>query len=323
MRKSIIWLLFMVLILFIFLFYIFIGKGQVIKEEGQEAGFSYSIYTSVFPVYEVVKSIAGEGNNVELVVPSGAELHSYEPSPRRLAGLEKADIFFYIGLDLEPWAEGMAKLLTSSGVRTVELSDYLHLLKFEEIEEEGAHHEDHHHGVYDPHVWLDPENMKIMAAVIRDELTALDPENMGKYQANYENYARKIDELLVEYDEALRELKQDTIIVSHAAFGYLARRYNFRQLSVSSLAPHGEPTPGNLARIVDTARKKNMKYIFLEPHLDRKMVEVVAREAGLEILILNPFIGLTEEERQNNEDYFSIMRKNLDNLKKALVDADE
>ena len=71
MRKSVIWLLFMVLILFIFLFYIFIGKGQVIKEEGQEAGFSYSIYTSVFPVYEVVKSIAGEGNNVELVVPSG------------------------------------------------------------------------------------------------------------------------------------------------------------------------------------------------------------------------------------------------------------
>ncbi|NLJ83572.1 MAG: zinc ABC transporter solute-binding protein [Halanaerobiaceae bacterium] len=320
MRKNTIWLLLILSsILIIVLFYIFAGEEEVLREED---GPAYSIYTSIFPIYELARSIAGEDNMVQLVVPSGAELHSYEPSPRRLAGLEQADIFFYIGLDLEPWAEGMARLLNNSGVRTVELSAYLPLLRIEETGVEEDHYDDYHHGVYDPHVWLDPENMKTMAAVIRDELIILDPEKGERYKANYESYAGKIDELLAEYDEVLRKLNQDTIIVSHAAFGYLARRYNFRQLSVSSLAPHGEPTPGNLARIVDTAREKKLKYIFLEPHLDRKMVEVIAREAGLEILVLNPFIGLTEDERENNEDYFSIMYKNLENLKKALVDAD-
>ena len=297
MRKILILVLVVLILLFTAFYFLKTGE-EVLMEEVKDTASSYIIYTSIFPLYEIARSFVGDTNMVNLVVPSGAEVHSYEPSPRRLAGLEKADVFFYIGLDLEPWAEEMAKVLADSGIRTVELSTYLPLLKFEEEGVEEDHHEDHHHGVYDPHVWLDPENMKTMAAIIRDELISLDPEQREKIQANYESYAEKIDELLAEYDTALRDLKQDTIIVSHAAFGYLARRYNFRQLSVSSLAPHGEPTPGNLARIVDTAREKNLKYIFLEPHLDRKMIEVVAREAGLEILILNPFIGLTEEERK-------------------------
>ncbi|MDI9478691.1 MAG: zinc ABC transporter substrate-binding protein [Bacillota bacterium] len=322
MRKILILVLVVLILLFTAFYFLKTGE-EVLMEEVKDTASSYIIYTSIFPLYEIARSLVGDTNMVNLVVPSGAEVHSYEPSPRRLAGLEKADVFFYIGLDLEPWAEEMAKVLADSGIRTVELSTYLPLLKFEEEGVEEDHHEDHHHDVYDPHVWLDPENMKTMAAIIRDELISLDPEQREKIQANYESYAEKIDELLAEYDTALRDLKQDTIIVSHAAFGYLARRYNFRQLSVSSLAPHGEPTPGNLARIVDTAREKNLKYIFLEPHLDRKMIEVVAREAGLEILILNPFIGLTEEERKKGEDYFSIMYKNLENLKKALVDTDE
>ena len=321
MRKILILVLVVLILLFTAFYFLKTGE-EVLMEEVKDTASSYIIYTSIFPLYEIARSLVGDTNMVNLVVPSGAEVHSYEPSPRRLAGLEKADVFFYIGLDLEPWAEEMAKVLADSGIRTVELSTYLPLLKFEEEGVEEDHHEDHHHGVYDPHVWLDPENMKTMAAVIRDELIILDPEKGERYKANYESYAGKIDELLAEYDEVLRKLNQDTIIVSHAAFGYLARRYNFRQLSVSSLAPHGEPTPGNLARIVDTAREKKLKYIFLEPHLDRKMVEVIAREAGLEILVLNPFIGLTEDERENNEDYFSIMYKNLENLKKALVDAD-
>ncbi|MGB4006922.1 MAG: zinc ABC transporter substrate-binding protein, partial [Halanaerobiales bacterium] len=278
MRKILILVLVVLILLFTAFYFLKTGE-EVLMEEVKDTASSYIIYTSIFPLYEIARSLVGDTNMVNLVVPSGAEVHSYEPSPRRLAGLEKADVFFYIGLDLEPWAEEMAKVLADSGIRTVELSTYLPLLKFEEEGVEEDHHEDHHHGVYDPHVWLDPENMKTMAAIIRDELISLDPEQREKIQANYESYAEKIDELLAEYDTALRDLKQDTIIVSHAAFGYLARRYNFRQLSVSSLAPHGEPTPGNLARIVDTAREKNLKYIFLEPHLDRKMIEVVAREA--------------------------------------------
>lgn len=310
-------MIFIVLILSGAVFYIFKAEMQVADKNDERS--LYSIYTSIYPVYEVASRIIGDKNTVELVVPSGTEIHSYEPSPRRLADLEKAALFFYIGIGLEPWAEKMAEGLNNSGVKTIELSKYLQLIRYnEEIEETGT--QDHHHGTYDPHVWLEPENMGIIASVIKDELITLDPENRDNYLDNYERYIEDIDELLKNYDNTLKELQKDTIIVSHAAFGYLARRYNFQQLAVTSISSHGEPTPGNLARIINIARDKKLKYIFLEPQIDKKVVEVIAEEADLAILILNPFIGLTEEEIENKEDYFSIMAKNLMNLKKALVD---
>ena len=325
MKKSII--LILAVIMLLRAFYLFTDEKKTLKESQDDSG--NISYTSIYPLYELVKEIGGVDTDIaiEFVVPSGSEIHNYEPSPRSLALLENADIFLYIGTGLEPWAERIDVSLAASGVKTVELSKYLDLIRYDEERVEvhfhgkgERHHEEGHlHGIYDPHVWLDPLNMKKMAEIVKDELILLDPDKKEMYIDNYLNYLSRLEELERDFN-ILEKKKRDIIVVSHAAFGYLAERYGFRQLSLLGTTPHGEPTPGSLAEIIRMIRENEIEYIFVETLTDDRIVNVLIEETGVEALPLNPFLGLTAEELENGEDYFSIMRKNLTNLKKALVE---
>ncbi|MEJ6951176.1 metal ABC transporter solute-binding protein, Zn/Mn family [Natronospora cellulosivora (SeqCode)] len=389
------------------------------------------IYVSVYPIYDIANAIAGHNANVSLLVPSGTEMHGFEPSPRQLAALERADIFFYIGLGLETWAEKAVDSLERLNVETIKLSDGLDLLKYEGHDhvhhhedcnhdhghhhedcnhdhghhhedcnhdhghhhedcnhdhghhhedcnhdhghhhedcnhdhghhhedcnhEHGHHHEDcnhdhghhhedcnhdhgyhhedcnhehgHHHdgcghlhGEYDPHVWLDPMNMIEMAGVIKEKLISIDPDNLENYNRNYNNYVEELYELDREFQKALSDMHSHYIMVSHAAFGYLGERYGIKQLSVTGLSSHAEPSPGNIAKLIREAKEHNINYIFMETLASPRTVEVIAEEADLEVLTLNPLEGLTAAEEEKGEDYFSIMRKNLANLVKDLTE---
>lgn len=336
--------------------YFVLNREKPVIEEIDKGIEDFKVYTSIYPIYETFKEISG--NNIEpgLIVPNGTEAHSYEPSLRKMAELERADIFFYIGIGMEPWADKAKSNLMESGVKIVELNRYLDLIKMKnkyhnhdeneeyinendyDLHNNDAYEEDDDHGEkakntdiiyidngenrgqYDPHVWLDPINMKKIAKIIKEELIRLDFENKDIYQENYNEYEKNIELLEKAYQENLSEKKKNKIIVSHGAFGYLAERFNFEQLALTGVTSHDEVTPGNIAELIKTARENEIKYIFMETLTDSRVVQVVAEEAGLEILSLNPFIGLTEKEIVNDEDYFSIMYKNLKNLEKALVE---
>ena|SRR5690554_1405072 len=140
MKKGII--LFLVIIIIITGFYFFTVEKKTSREYKDNS--DYIIYTSIYPLYEIVKEIGDGDTNItiELIVPSGSEIHNYEPSPRRMAQLESADMFFYIGIGLEPWAERIDESLTVSGVKTVELSNYLELIRYDDLKEEVHSHEE-------------------------------------------------------------------------------------------------------------------------------------------------------------------------------------
>ncbi|MFP4015867.1 MAG: metal ABC transporter solute-binding protein, Zn/Mn family [Halanaerobiales bacterium] len=368
MRKTVIILIVLVLISTIAFYY---NWSETNKSSRNEKNAQYLLYTSIYPIYEVATKIAGNKGEIGLVVPNGTEAHSYEPPPRKIAELESADIFFYIGIGMEPWADKAALILGESDVKSIELSNYLDLINYKRDTEEGIDHDHNHaldheyedeiddehnhenviesdqhhddeiagvqkhqnevefvngnnhgdseHGSYDPHVWLDPMNMKKIAEIIKDELVSLDPVNKDLYISNYNSFSSEISELDEEYKQHLSDKSSDTIIVSHAAFGYLARRYNFKQRAIAGLTSHEESTPGNIASLIDFARDNNINYVFRETLVDNHAVRVIAEEAELRVLTLNPFVGLTQEEQEEGEDYFSIMKKNLRNLEKALV----
>ncbi|GAB6098716.1 metal ABC transporter substrate-binding protein [Halanaerocella petrolearia] len=284
------------------------------------------IYTSIYPLYDLATKIADDKLEVNLVVPNGAELHSYKPSPRKIAQLEKADLFFYNGLGVESWANKTVQNLTEVGVKTVRVSQVVNLKEFVTGHEhnEGHEHKDHEgeekDSSYDPHIWLDPMNMKDIAKEMRDEFIKLDSKNKEVYQANYKEVVQELEELDQEYKAALKGAKRESILVSHSAFGYLADRYGFKQLSVTGVAPHQEPSPGTLAKLTKLAKEHKFDYIFMETLANPRIVNVLAKEAELKVLKLNPVAGLTREEVDAGEDYFSLMRQNLNNLQKALGD---
>ena len=285
-----------------------------------------TVHTSIYPLYEVAKKVSGNNLNVKLVVPNGAELHSYRPTPKEIAEIEKTDLFFYNGVGLEPWAEKIEDNLSGSEAKMINISRHVNLIDYtkQHTINKGSQDKNHtdkgKHKQYDPHLWLDPINMKLIAQKMREEFSSLDPAHKETYQENYNKFAQKINKLDQEYESTLAKQEQNYILVSHAAFGYLAKRYGFKQLSVTGIAPHEEPSPGVLADLTTQAKKYDLEYVFMETLASPKTVNILAQEADLEVLELNPAAGLTKEEQESGVDYFTLMDRNLDNLRKALVE---
>ncbi|GAB7388574.1 metal ABC transporter substrate-binding protein [Bacillaceae bacterium] len=272
------------------------------------------VYASFYPLYDFAAKIAGERAEVNNLVPPGAEPHDFEPSPKDLAKLSEADVFLYNGSGFERWIEDVLRSLDASDMIVVNMSERVDLLSNGKT---GHLHGGHGHA--DPHFWLDPLRAKQMAAAIKDALIQADGEGKETYEANYRKLAAELDRLHAEYAQAVKRAKRKEIIVSHAAFAYLADRYGLEQIAISGLSPSDEPTQKELREIISFAKEHQAKYIlFASSLVNAKAAEAVREHIGAEALVLNPLEGLTKEDIAKGKDYFSVMRENLATLKKAL-----
>lgn len=180
-------------------------------------------------------------------------------------------------------------------------------------------HNDHHdHGAYDPHIWLSPLQAKTIASNIKNALVEKDSDNEADYITNYEVLIAQLDELHEQFTEVTSNAARKDIVVSHEAYGYLTKDYGLNQIGVMGLSPSAEPTPQTMKQITDFVRENNIKYILFEELVSSRIAETLAQEAGIETLTFNPLEGLTEEQAEAGEDYFSMMRSNLTTLEKAL-----
>ncbi len=277
------------------------------------------VLTSFYPMYDFACKIGGDCIDVTNMVPSGTEPHDWEPSTNDLKNLEKADVFIYNGADMEPWADDLL-VSRSDTLRVVEASENVELRTTDGEHEHAHEHEgaDHHHGDFDPHVWLDPENAKIEMEAIRDVLCAADPENSTVFQSNYEKYAAELDALDAEFREKLAPLPNRTIVVAHEAFGYLCDAYGLTQVGIEGLSPDSEPDPGRMAEVIDFVREHSISTIFFEELVSPKVAEAIASETGAQAKMLSPLEGLSDEQAAAGADYFSVMHDNLAALMEAL-----
>lgn len=277
------------------------------------------VLTSFYPMYDFACKIGGDCIDVTNMVPSGTEPHDWEPSTNDLKNLEKADVFIYNGADMEPWADDLL-VSRSDTLRVVEASENVELRTTDGEHEHAHEHEDadHHHGDFDPHVWLDPENAKIEMEAIRDALCAADPENSTVFQSNYEKYAAELDALDAEFREKLAPLPNRTIVVAHEAFGYLCDAYGLTQVGIEGLSPDSEPDPGRMAEVIDFVREHSISTIFFEELVAPKVAEAIASETGAQAKMLSPLEGLSDEQAAAGADYFSVMHDNLAALMEAL-----
>lgn len=277
------------------------------------------VLTSFYPMYDFACKIGGDCIDVTNMVPSGTEPHDWEPSTNDLKNLEKADVFIYNGADMEPWADDLL-VSRSDTLRVVEASENVELRTTDGEHEHAHEHEDadHHHGDFDPHVWLDPENAKIEMEAIRDALCAADPENSTVFQSTYEKYAAELDALDAEFREKLAPLPNRTIVVAHEAFGYLCDAYGLTQVGIEGLSPDSEPDPGRMAEVIDFVREHSISTIFFEELVSPKVAEAIASETGAQAKMLSPLEGLSDEQAAAGADYFSVMHDNLAALMEAL-----
>ena len=244
--------------------------------------------------------------------------------------MEQADVFIYNGAGMEHWGSDVLAGLSNKKLISVEASQGVSLLRSAEEEESHDHetvhadedeedgHDAHEHGEYDPHVWLDPMNAKQEMQNICAAFSEADPEHRADYQANYEKWAKQLDELDKTYQTTLENLSERNIVVAHEAYGYLCRRYNLTQVSIEGMSPDSEPDPGRMADIIDFVRANNVRAIFFEELSGSRTAETVAAETGVKLLTLSPLEGLSDRQEETGGDYFSVMEENLQQLTEAL-----
>jgi zinc transport system substrate-binding protein len=258
------------------------------------------VVASFYPMYEFARQVAGDRARVVSLVPAGTEPHDWEPSPQDMAEVRRARLFVYNGAGLEPWADKVKSEVDGKTTVVVSASAGIPLV--------GG----------DPHVWLDPALARKQVETLRAALARLDPAGAEAYGARAKAFAAKLEALDERFAEGLRNCARREVVVSHAAFGYLTRRYRLEQVAVMGLAPESEPSPAALAAIVRLARARKVEAVFFETLVNRRLADTLAREIGARTLVLNPIEGLTREEAAAGKGYLDLMAANLVNLREGL-----
>lgn len=277
-----------------------------------------NVIVTLFPQYDMVRAIAQDKVELELLLPAGVEPHSYEPTPSTIIDINESDLLIYTSDIMETWIKNLFNELDEQGPNVINTSVGIEYIHHEHEGEE--HHEEEQEEEYDPHFWLDPLNAKIMVKNIVDGLIEMDPDNKDFYQANANDYLLELDRLDQEFIDLFNRVKLNKIIYGgHFAFGYLAHRFNIEILSpYTGYSPDAEPSVSSLTELIDVMDENQIKIIFYEELIDPKVARTISEQTGATIEVLHGAHNLSKEEMDLGLTYFDIMRSNIEKLKGAL-----
>ena len=251
------------------------------------SGGKNSVVAAFYPLAYAAARIGGPSFHVENLTPPGAEPHDLELTPREVGRIVNASVVLYLSHGFQP---AVNKAVEQARGRKVDVLAGLPL--------RGD----------DPHVWLDP----LLFARIGTKIGVA----LHRPSSGFVADMRKLDQA---YRNGLRDCKRREIVTSHAAFGYLAARYGLEQVAITGLAPESEPSPQQLAHVVEVVRQTHATTVFFETLVSPRLAGTVAREVGARTAVLDPIEGLTPDEQKRGDDYLTLMRRNLVALRKALA----
>lgn len=302
------------------------ANKEVVRENDK-----LDVYASFGTMYMFVDYIAQDKVNLTNLVPSGASSHDFEITPSDMVKLEEADMLVYNGAGFESWVESVQASLENKDIVYVEASKGFELIENEDHDEEDHEEEDHEHeeehneedhdhehGIYNPHVWLDVEGAKYELNQIALALCDKDPFNADFYMNNYNELAVNLDKLDNEFSETIAGLDSKDIVVSHDAYGYMCNAYGLNEISVEGASYAEGASLMQMATVTDYINENDVKAVYYDGLVLTKSIQSLSDETGAEVLPLYTLESFTQEQINNNDDYFSIMRENLEMLKKGL-----
>jgi zinc transport system substrate-binding protein len=289
-----------------------LAAGACATDSAANDDASLEVVAAFYPLEFVAERVGGEHASVSNLASPGVEPHDLELTPSQVADLGQADLVVYLSGFQPAVDEAVAQ---NAGDAVLDLAEVVPLLEAT-VPDEHAEEEGDDHGDLDLHVWLDPVRMASFAGELAAELGARDPDHAAEYTANAEVLGEELAALDSEYADGLAGCERREIVVSHAAFGYLADRYDLAQIAITGLSPEEEPTPQRLEEVIHEAEETGATTIFFEVLVSPEVAEVIADQVGADTAVLDPIEGLAPG---SDEDYLSLMRNNLDALRAALA----
>lgn len=270
------------------------------KEKPVTDSEKFLIVASFYPVYIIAKNVADGIKGVRVVnmtPPVTGCLHDYSITASDMKNLENAGILLINGAGMESFLDKTAKKFP--GLKTAGLSGGIKLIKDKDGE--------------NPHIWVSITNVVAMTENCAGILSEADPGNSALYKKNSGMYISKLNELRKEMSSGLEKFHGRKIVTFHEAFPYFAAEYGLEISAVIEREPGSEPSAGELADIIKTVRIAGIKIIFAEPQYPSSSAEVIARETGAKIFVLDPAVTGDDDK----DAYLKIIKKNLAVMKDA------
>lgn len=277
------------------------------------------VMASIIPLGDFCKKIGGEKVSTTVLVPPGASPHIFEPNPSTIVRASNSRVLIQIGAGFEFWFDKLIPpanskkrivIRAAKGIELIETIDSHHSRKSEKAS--SAEGKQDHGG--NPHIWLDPILAKKICRDIARGFSSADPDNSAYFLSRLRSYLKALDKLDKEIRKRVGAFRIKHYVTFHPSFAYFSRRYGLKEVGVIEATPGREPTPRHLIKIIRAVKKYNIKAVFSEPQLNQRAADVIAEEANIPILILDPIGG----RKPYGTDYIALMKHNLSIMEKAM-----
>jgi zinc transport system substrate-binding protein len=281
-----------------------------------------TVVTTIFPPYDFAREIAGSRVNLTMLLPPGAESHSFEPTPQDIIRIQNSDIFIYVGGESDAWVDRILSSMDTAKMKIVSLMDCVEVVEetlvegMQEEEEAGEEGEIE----YDEHVWTSPRNAKLIVQKISEALCEVDPVNVSAYQANTADYLKKLDALDLAFRNVVDNGKRKTFVFGDRfSFRYFADAYGLGYFAAfPGCSTETECSAATLAFLINKVKNENIPVVFHIELSNEKIADTVCEATGAKKRLFHAAHNVTRREFEGGATYLDIMKGNTETLKEAL-----
>jgi len=253
----------------------------------EEKSDKIGVVVTILPQAEFVEKVGSDKVNITVMVPPGADLHTYEPTPSQMTALSQAQIYTKVGSGVEFELTWMDKLIEQNeDILVVDCSQGIDLIEMVGEHDHEDEEDEHEHGTLDPHIWMSPANAKIMVQNICDGLVQVDPDNQAYYKENRDAYLQELTQLDQDISDGLSGVENRRFMVYHPSFGYFAKEYDLIMMPIEEEGK--EPTGPGITYVIEQAKEYNIKVIFASPQFNQESAKFIASAIGGKVILIDP-----------------------------------
>ena len=274
------------------------------------------IVCATYPAYDFVRAIAGDKAEITLLIKPGAEVHSYEPTPKDVVRIQESDLFICNGGEGEEWLEE----LLIDGMNVIYMMDCVETVVEEEKEGMYVRGEEEEEEELDEHVWTSPVNAALISEEISARLCEVDPDNAGFYTAQFAAYEAQLMELDAEFHRVIDNAPHKTLVFADRfPMRYFTKEYGLDYFAAfPGCSSETEPSAKTVAFLIDRVREESLPAVLYMEFSNQKMADVICEDTGCEKLPFYSAHNITAEQFEEGVTYLDLMRINLETLKEAL-----
>ena len=300
---------------------IVMGVGENNKNNSNNSNIRYNVVASNFASYDFLRAIIGDNKEIELtfLIGPGKDAHSYDPTAQDLITIKNANLFVYIGGEMEQWADKVLESIEANKTKKICISDFVDTIeekKVDGVEEE----EEGEKGSFDEHIWTSPENAIKMINALEQAMEEIDSENSNTYKENADKYITQIKEVDSKIQNIVDNKARDRLIFADKMpMQYFMEYYNLKaSAAFNGCSTDTEPSAKTIAYLEDKVREENIPVILYIEINPGKVAKTIANETGAEAMQIQTLHNISLDDFKNGETWVSLMTRNIDVLKKAL-----